>query len=41
VRNALSLKGINTSATMVVIGGVLVVGMLLNTLATRHEKKVA
>lgn len=41
VRNALSLKGINTSATMVVIGGVLVVGMLLNTLATRHEKKIS
>jgi ribose/xylose/arabinose/galactoside ABC-type transport system permease subunit len=41
VRNALALKGIDTSVTMVVIGGVLVVGMLLNALATRHEKKMS
>lgn len=41
VRNALALKGIDTSVTMVVIGGVLVVGMVLNALATRHEKKVS
>ena len=41
VRNALALKGIDTSATMVVIGGVLVIGMLLNALATRHEKKLS
>jgi len=40
VRSALSLKGIDTSATMVVIGGVLVVGMILNELASRHEKKL-
>ena len=40
VRSALSLKGIDTSATMVVIGGVLVVGMILNELAARHEKKL-
>ncbi|MCL1985740.1 MAG: ABC transporter permease [Betaproteobacteria bacterium] len=40
VRSALSLKGIDTSATMVVIGGVLVVGMMLNELAARHEKKL-
>jgi ribose/xylose/arabinose/galactoside ABC-type transport system permease subunit len=41
VRNALALKGIDTSATMVVIGGVLVVGMFLNALATRHENKIS
>jgi ribose/xylose/arabinose/galactoside ABC-type transport system permease subunit len=41
VRNALALKGIDTSVTMVVIGGVLVVGMLLNALAARHEKKLS
>ena len=41
VRNALALKGIDTSVTMVVIGGVLVVGMLLNALAARHESKVS
>jgi ribose/xylose/arabinose/galactoside ABC-type transport system permease subunit len=40
VRSALSLKGIDTSATMVVIGAVLVVGMILNELAARHEKKL-
>lgn len=40
VRSALSLKGIDTSAVMVVIGGVLVVGMILNELAARHEKKL-
>ena len=40
VRSALTLQGIDTSATMIVIGGVLVVGMVLNELAARHEKKV-
>jgi len=40
VRSALSLKGIDTSATMVVIGAVLIVGMILNELAARHEKKL-
>jgi ribose/xylose/arabinose/galactoside ABC-type transport system permease subunit len=39
VRSSLTLKGIDTSATMIVIGGVLVVGMVLNELAARHEKK--
>jgi ribose/xylose/arabinose/galactoside ABC-type transport system permease subunit len=41
VRNALALKGIDTSVTMVVIGAVLVIGMFLNAVATRHEKKLA
>ncbi|MDQ2078767.1 ABC transporter permease [Xanthobacteraceae bacterium Astr-EGSB] len=41
VRNALALKGIDTSVTMVVIGAVLVIGMFLNALATRHEKKLS
>ncbi|MDR2161959.1 MAG: ABC transporter permease [Desulfovibrio sp.] len=38
VRNSLTLKGIDTSTTMIVIGAVLVGGMVLNELAARHER---
>ncbi|MDR2076502.1 MAG: ABC transporter permease [Desulfovibrio sp.] len=38
VRNSLTLKGIDTSTTMIVIGAVLVGGMILNELAARHER---
>lgn len=41
IRSALTLQGIDTSATMVVIGAVLVIGMFLNQLATRHEKRIS
>jgi ribose/xylose/arabinose/galactoside ABC-type transport system permease subunit len=40
VRSALTLKGIDTSATMVVIGAVLVIGMVLNEMTARREKKL-
>ena len=40
VRSSLTLAGIDTSVTMIVIGAVLVVGMILNELAVRHEKKL-
>ena len=39
VRSSLTLAGVDTSVTMIVIGVVLVVGMILNELAVRHEKK--
>jgi ribose/xylose/arabinose/galactoside ABC-type transport system permease subunit len=40
VRSSLTLAGIDTSVTMIVIGAVLVVGMILNELAVRHEKNL-
>jgi len=41
VRSSLTLAGIDTSVTMIVIGAVLVVGMILNELAVRHEKRLS
>lgn len=38
VRSALTLAGIDTSVTMIIIGVVLVIGMILNELAARYEK---
>ncbi len=40
VRSALTLAGIDTSVTMIIIGAVLVIGMMLNELAARYEKAV-
>ena len=38
IRSAMSLMGIDTSWVQVVIGGVLVIGMLLNNYAASREK---